>query len=53
MVQFEELRLHLLEYEDKLKELGEALGLDEMKNTVAELGRCCQHAGRFAENCFA
>ena len=37
MVQFEELRLHLLEYEDKLKELGEALGLDEMKKTVAEL----------------
>lgn len=37
MVQFEELRLHLLEYEDKLKELGEALGLEEMKKTVAEL----------------
>ena len=31
MLQFEELRLKLLGYEDKLKELKEALGLDEMK----------------------
>ena len=31
MLQFEELRLKLLGYEDKLKELREALGLDEMK----------------------
>ena len=31
MLQFEELRLKLLGYEDKLKELKEALGLEEMK----------------------
>ena len=31
MLQFEELRLKLLSYEDKLKELKEALGLDEMR----------------------
>ena len=37
MVQFEELRLNLLGYEDKLKELGEALGLEEMKAEVASL----------------
>ena len=37
MVQFEELRLHLLSFEDKLKELGEALGLNEMKAEVAAL----------------
>ncbi|MBR6531389.1 MAG: peptide chain release factor 2 [Clostridia bacterium] len=37
MVQFEELRLELLGYEDKLKELGEALGLNEMKAEVASL----------------
>ena len=37
MVQFEELRLHLLSFEDKLAELGEALGLKEMKEEVASL----------------
>ncbi len=31
MLQYEELRLKLLSYEDKLKELKEALGLEEMK----------------------
>ncbi len=31
MLQFEELRLKLISYEDKLKELKEALGLGEMK----------------------
>lgn len=37
MIQFEELRLRLLEYKDKLAELGEALGLENMKNEVSEL----------------
>ena len=37
MIQFEELRLNLLEYKDKLKELGEALGLENMKSEVASL----------------
>jgi peptide chain release factor 2 len=37
MVQFEELRLHLLSFEEKLNELGEALGLSEMKAEVAAL----------------
>lgn len=37
MVQFEELRLYLLGYEEKLNELGEALGLENMKAEVASL----------------
>jgi peptide chain release factor 2 len=37
MIQFEELRLQLLDNEDKLKELGEALGLEKMKQEVASL----------------
>ena len=37
MLQFEELRLELLSYEDKLKDLAEALGLEKMKTEVAEL----------------
>lgn len=37
MVQFEELRLKLLENEKPLNELKEALGLDKMKKEVAEL----------------
>lgn len=37
MIQFEELRLHLLDYEEKLKELGEALGLDSMKAEIVSL----------------
>ncbi len=37
MLQFEELRLKLLGYEDKLNELREALGLDEMKAEQAKL----------------
>ena len=37
MVQFEELRLSLLEYEEKLGQLREALGLDDMNKEIAEL----------------
>ena len=37
MIQFEELRLSLLEYEEKLKQLREALGLDAMNKEIAEL----------------
>lgn len=37
MVQFEELRLSLLEYKDKLVQLGEALGVDNMKKEIDEL----------------
>ena len=37
MLQFEELRLELLESEKPLAELAEALGLDEMKKEVAAL----------------
>ena len=37
MVQFEELRLYLLGFEEKLTELGEALGLTAMKAEVASL----------------
>jgi len=37
MLQFEELRLELLSYEDKLTDLAEALGLQKMKDEVKEL----------------
>lgn len=37
MIQFEELRLQLLEDEDALKELSSALGLEEMRKEVATL----------------
>ena len=37
MIQFEELRLQLLEDEDALKELSSALGMEEMRKEVAEL----------------
>lgn len=37
MLQFEELRLRLLESEDSVKDLAEALGLDDMRAEVAEL----------------
>ena len=37
MVQFEELRLSLLDYEEKLKQLREALGLDDMNKEIADL----------------
>ena len=37
MLQFEELRLELLSYEDKLKDLAEALGLKKMMEEVATL----------------
>ena len=37
MVQFEELRLSLLDYEEKLKQLRDALGLDDMNKEITEL----------------
>ena len=37
MLQFEELRLRLLESEDSVKDLADALGLDKMKEEVNEL----------------
>ena len=37
MVQFEELRLSLLEYEEKLGQLREALGLDDMNKEIEVL----------------
>lgn len=37
MIQFEELRLQLLEDENALKELSSALGMEEMRKEVAEL----------------
>ena len=37
MIQFEELRLQLLEDEDALRELSSALGMEEMRKEVARL----------------
>lgn len=37
MIQFEELRLSLLEYKDKLKQLRDALGLDAMNEEITVL----------------
>ena len=37
MVQFEELRLSLLDYKDKLVQLGEALGIESLKKEIEEL----------------
>ncbi|MBR6939856.1 MAG: peptide chain release factor 2 [Clostridia bacterium] len=37
MIQFEELRLSLMDYSDKLKQLGEALGIRQMGEEVADL----------------
>ena len=37
MIQFEELRLSLLEYEEKLHQLREALGLDDMTKEIEAL----------------
>ena len=37
MIQFEELKLELLSYSDKLKDLREALGLDKVLAEIAEL----------------
>lgn len=45
MLQFEELRLRLLESEDSIKDLAEALGLEEMKNEVAELEKQAAQPG--------
>lgn len=43
MIQFEELRLELLEYSEKLNNLNEALGLDSVKNEVSELEKQAAH----------
>lgn len=43
MLQFEELKLKLLSYEDKLKELKEALGLGEMKAEQERLEELTAH----------
>ena len=45
MLQFEELRLELASYEDKLKDLAEALGLQKMKEVVEELEAECAKDG--------
>ncbi len=37
MIQFEEIKLELLGYSDKLKDLKEALGLDDMRKEIASL----------------
>ncbi len=37
MIQFEELKLELLGYDDKLRDLKEALGLDAMQKEISEL----------------
>lgn len=37
MLQYEELRLRLLSHEDALKDLADALGLDKMKEEIAQL----------------
>ena len=37
MLQFEELRLELLSYKDKLYDLAEAIGLAQMKKEVSAL----------------
>ena len=46
MLQFEELRLELLDNKDKLKELREALGLDSLKKEIASLDRRGGFLGR-------
>ena len=45
MIQFEELRLSLLEYSEKLKHLGEALGIDKMNTEVSELEKQTEAEG--------
>ena len=45
MIQFEELRLSLLEYSEKLKHLGEALGIDKMNAEVSELEKQTEAEG--------
>ena len=40
MIQFEELRLQLLEDEDALKELSSALGLEEIGSPARVPGEC-------------
>lgn len=45
MVQFEELRLALLDYKEKLKQLGEALGVEKMKSETADLEKQTEAEG--------
>ena len=45
MLQYEELRLHLLGYQEKLRELGEALGLESAGEEIARLEAACALAG--------
>ena len=45
MLQFEELRLSLGEYEEKLKQLGEALGIEKMNAEVADLEKQTEAEG--------
>ncbi len=45
MLQFEELRLELMGYEDKLTDLAEALGMKKMQEEVAELDEMCAKDG--------
>ena len=45
MIQFEELRLSLIDYSEKLKHLGEALGIDKMNAEVSELEKQTEAEG--------
>ena len=45
MLQYEELRLSLLDYSDKLKQLGEALGIEQMNSEVSGLEKQTEAEG--------
>ena len=45
MLQYEELRLSLLDYSDKLKQLGEALGIEQMNSEVSDLEKQTEAEG--------
>ena len=45
MLQFEELRLALTEYEEKLKQLGEALGIEKMNAEASDLEKQTESDG--------
>jgi len=45
MLQYEELRLRMLGYQDKLRELGEALGLESTREEIACLEAECAREG--------
>ena len=45
MLQYEELRLRLLGQKDKLRELGEALGLEATREEIARLEEVCAREG--------